>query len=65
MEIFIYCYLSVSYLIMIGYANALREYKEWSIKDKAGTGALIAILLLSPLVIPFIIGGLLYKLIKH
>ena len=50
---------------MIGYANALREYKEWSIKDKAGTGALIAILLLSPLMIPFIIGGLLYKLIKH
>ena len=64
MEIFIYCYLAVSYLIMIGCANELREDKGWSIKDKTEMAILFIIVLCAPFVIPFIIGGVLYKLMK-
>ena len=65
MENLIYCYSAVSYLITIGYAFAMHEYMEWSFNDKEQTVAIILIALFSPLVVPFMIGGLLYKLMKH
>ena len=65
MEILIYCYIVFSYLVMIGYTNALREYKEWSIKDKTETVILVLIVLFAPFMIPFMIGNLLYKLMKY
>ena len=34
MENFIYCYLAAAYLVMIGYAIAVREYDEYSLKNK-------------------------------
>ena len=65
MELFVYCYIAFSYLVMIGYANGLKENGDWSVKDKAQTFALIIVLLLSPLIVPIIVGGLLYKLMKY
>ena len=65
MEILICFYIVFSYLVMIGYTNALREYKEWSIKDKTETVILVLIVLFAPFMIPFMIGNLLYKLMKY
>ena len=65
MEILIYFYIAFSYLVMIGYANGIKENGDWSVKDKAQTCGLIIVLLLSPLVVPYIVGGLLYKLMKY
>ena len=64
MELFVYCYIAFSYLAMIGYANGLKEIGVWSVKDKAQTSSLIIVLLLSPLTVPIIVGGLLCKLMK-
>lgn len=64
MENLIYYYFAFSYLVMIGYANGLKENGDCSVKDKAQTCALIIVLLLSPLIVPIIVGGLLYKLMK-
>lgn len=64
MEILIYYYIAFSYLIIIGYAKGLNEIGKWSIKDKVQTFSLLIVLLLSPLIVPCIIGELLCKLIK-
>ena len=65
MEIFIYCYLTVSYLVMIGYDNAIREYEGYSLKNKEEAAVLVLIVLSAPAILPFIIGGILYKLLKR
>ena len=65
MENLIYCYIAFPFLVMIGYANGIKENGDWSVKDKAQTFALIIVLLLSPLIVPIIVGGLLYKLMKY
>lgn len=63
MENLIY-YIAFSYLIMVGYANGLKEIGDWSIKNKVQTFSLLIVLLLSPLIVPCIVGELLCKLIK-
>lgn len=65
MENYIYCYLAASYLVMIGYAIAVREYEEYSFKNKEEAAVLGLIVFFAPLILPFIIGGILYKLLKR
>ena len=65
MENFIYCYIAFSYLVMIGYANAVREYYEYSLRNKKEAAVLYLIVLFAPLILPFIIGGILHKLLKR
>ena len=65
MENFIYCYSAASYLITIGYAFAMFEYMELSFNDKKQMVTIILIVLFSPLAVPFMIGCLLYKLMKY
>ena len=57
MEIFIYCYLTVSYLVMFGYDNAIHEYEGYSLKNKEEAAVLVLIVLSAPAILPFIIGG--------
>ena len=72
METLIYCYLPISYLIMLGYifeimgdTSMVYDYIEQSIfnYDKCKIDVIV-IFLLSLLVIPFLLGGLLCKLIN-
>ena len=72
METLIYCYLPISYLIMLGYlfeimgdTSIVCDYIEQSIfnYDKCKIDVIVIFLLL-PLIIPFLFGGLLCKLIN-
>ena len=72
METLIYCYLPISYLIMLGYifeimgdTSMVYDYIEQSLFNYEERKIdVIVIFLLSPLIIPFLLGGLLCKLIN-
>ena len=70
METLIYCYLPISYLIMLGYifeimgdTSMVYDYIEQSLFNYEECKIdVIVIFLLSPLIIPFLLGGLLCSL---
>ena len=70
METLIYCYLPISYLIMLGYifeimgdTSMVYDYIEQSLFNYEERKIdVIVIFLLSPLIIPFLLGGLLCNL---
>ena len=70
METLIYCYLPISYLIMLGYifeimgyTSMVCDYIEQSLFNYEELKIdVIVIFLLSPLIIPFLLGGLLCNL---
>lgn len=64
MEIFIYCYIAFSYIVMMGYVANLYLFSELSVKDKSEMASATALLLFSPFAVPLIIGGIMYKLMR-
>ena len=63
MEIFIYCYLTVSYLVMFGFTSYLCHSKGLTIEDKSDLAIVAVLLLFAPLSLPILVGGTLCKLL--
>ena len=65
MENLIYCYSAASYLVMIGFVSFLCHSEEMTVKNKSDVALVATFLLFAPLLLPFLTGATLCKILKE
>ena len=65
MEILICFYIVFSYLVMIGFVSFLCHSEEMNVKNKSDVALVATFLLFAPLLLPFMAGAILCKILKE